>query len=329
MISPSKFYWSLALVAVLGATAFSTRADDADAWQLLPEAKVDGSGIFLSQIVVPATSSSAAHTSNVVLPHLRLAAAPSLGQTASLSRDQIITLARASFPELDTTNWTGPARVRVSRATRPLDASELARLLTETLQRDEVKDQGELELHLTHQLPAALIPEEGVTVKITELPSTGVGPNFIIHCELWNGSEHVSDWSVAAQAHVWRDIPVADAPLSRGILLKDAPISLQRRDVLLFRDACTNFPTDDTSLEISENIAAGLPVLNRAIRTRPAVLRGRLVDGIFQQGALTIALKVEPLEDGLPGQTIRIRNPKTNRELYGKVKNDQTILITL
>ena len=74
---------------------------------------------------------------------------------------------------------------------------------------------------------------------------------------------------------------------------------------------------------------AGRLVLGRLGDAPVAVLRGRLVDGVFQQGALTIALKVEPLEDGLPGQTIRIRNPKTNHELYGKVKNDQTILITL
>jgi flagella basal body P-ring formation protein FlgA len=205
----------------------------------------------------------------------------------------------------------------------------MARLLTEALQREQVKDQGELELHLTHSLPPALIPDEGVSVKITELPSTGVGPNFIVRCELWNGSEHVSDWSVAAQAQVWRDVPVADAPLTRGELLKDAPVSLQRRDVLKFRDACTNFPTDDPSLEITETVPAGTPLLNRSIRLRPAVQRGRVVDGIYQDGSLTIALKVEPLEDGLPGQTIRIRNPKTNRELYGKVKNEQTILISL
>lgn len=316
---------------LLAAAGFAPglRADDVTIWQLLPDAKVDGSGIFLSQLVVPAPSSSAVHSSSVVLPHIRLAAAPTLGQTVSFSRGQIIALAQNAMPELATTNWSGPERVRVSRAMRPLTETEMARLLTEALQREQVKDLGELELHLTHLLPPALIPDEGVTVKITELPSTGVGPNFIVRCELWNGAEHVSDWSVAAQAQVWRDVPVADAPLTRGELLKDAPVSLQRRDVLLFREVCTNFPTDDPSLEITETVPAGTPLLSRSIRVRPAVVRGRVVDGIYQDGSLTIALKVEPLEDGLPGQTIRIRNPRTNRELYGKVKNEQTILITL
>jgi flagella basal body P-ring formation protein FlgA len=62
---------------------------------------------------------------------------------------------------------------------------------------------------------------------------------------------------------------------------------------------------------------------------RPIIQRGQVVEGIFVEGALTISLKVETLEDGLLGQTIRIRNPKTKRELHGKVQNDQTVFIAL
>jgi flagella basal body P-ring formation protein FlgA len=325
----SNFLLSCLLALSCVGVAPAVHADDVETWELQPDIKVDSSGIFLSQVVVPAPSSSAVHSSTVVLPHIRLAPAPTLGQTASFSRDQILALAQKIVPDFAITNWSGPERVRVSRATHRLTDSEFTQLLIDTLQREQIKNLGQLELQLTHPLPPALVPDEGVALKVTELPSAGVGPNFIVRCELWNGSEHVSDWTVAAQARVWRDVPVADAPLSRGQLLKDAPVSLQRRDVLTFRDVCTNFPTDDPGIELAETVPAGTPLLNRAIRVRPAIMRGRMVDGVFQQGSLTIDLKVEPLEDGLPGQTIRIRNPKTNRELYGKVKNEQTILIAL
>jgi flagella basal body P-ring formation protein FlgA len=90
-----------------------------------------------------------------------------------------------------------------------------------------------------------------------------------------------------------------------------------------------NFPPTDDSLEISENVQSEMPLLNRAVRVRPAILRGRIVEGLFQDGTLSISLKVETLEDGLVGQTVRVRNPKTKRELYGKVQNDQTVLISL
>jgi flagella basal body P-ring formation protein FlgA len=38
---------------------------------------------------------------------------------------------------------------------------------------------------------------------------------------------------------------------------------------------------------------------------------------------------VEILEDGLPGQTVRIRNLKSKREFRGKVQNEETIHVTL
>ena len=62
---------------------------------------------------------------------------------------------------------------------------------------------------------------------------------------------------------------------------------------------------------------------------RPVVQRGQFVDGLVRDGALNIALKVEVLADGLPGQTVRVRNPKTKREFYAKVQDEQTVVISL
>jgi flagella basal body P-ring formation protein FlgA len=104
---------------------------------------------------------------------------------------------------------------------------------------------------------------------------------------------------------------------------------MERRDALALREVVLQISKDDNSLALVENVSAGLPVPNRAVRPRPVLKRGQLADGIFEQGSLTISLKVEILEDGLLGQTIRVRNPKTRRELTGKVQNEETVRITL
>ena len=62
---------------------------------------------------------------------------------------------------------------------------------------------------------------------------------------------------------------------------------------------------------------------------KPVVQRGQFVDGLVRDGSLNIALKVEVLADGLPGQTVRVRNPKTKREFYAKVQDEQTVVINL
>jgi flagella basal body P-ring formation protein FlgA len=84
-----------------------------------------------------------------------------------------------------------------------------------------------------------------------------------------------------------------------------------------------------SSLELTENIQEGAHLLSRSVKIRPSIRRGELVEAILQDGALSVSLRVEVLEDGLPGQLVRIRNPQSKRELRGKVQNEQTILIAL
>ncbi len=297
-------------------------AGEPEVWQLLPRAQVDSSGIFLNQLVIPPATSAA-------LPQIRLAPAPNLGQTASFSREQITELVRQHNPELFTSNWSGATQIRVSRRTRQFIDSDMIDLLTATLQREVVKDRGELELHLARPWVPLPVPDEPLTLKVFDTPANGIVPNCVIRCELWNGKERVGDWQLAVQASVWREIPVAHSALTRGQLLKDADITMERRDVLVQRDAYLNFSRADDSLQLAENIPSGSPVLNRSIRIRPIIQRGQMVEGLYQDGSLSISLKVETLEDGLPGQTVRVRNPKTKRELYGKVQNEQTVLIAL
>ena len=82
-------------------------------------------------------------------------------------------------------------------------------------------------------------------------------------------------------------------------------------------------------LELVEPVAAGQPLLARSIRPRPVVQRGQMVEGLVRDGALQINMRVEVLADGLPGQIVRVRNPKTRREFYAKVQDEQTVIINL
>ncbi len=290
-------------------------------WQLRPQAQVDGSGIFLDQLFVPNPA--------LVLPHIRLAPPPAAGQAASFSRTQLIELAQNNYSGLPTTNWSGATQVRVSRRTRQFTDSDITELLSSTLQRQFVKNEGELELHLTRPWNPVPVPDEPLTLKVYDVPATGLMPTFVVRCELWAGGERCAGWQLAVQAAVWREVPVAHSPLARGQLLRDADIGLERRDVLVLRDTLAKLPPADESIELAQNIPTGRPLLNHSIRVRPLIQRGRVVEAVYQNGTLSISLKVEALEDGALGQTVRVRNPKTKREIYGKVQNEQTVLLTL
>ena len=311
----------LLIGALISLVAVSAFADSPVARSLVATAQVDSSGVFIDQILAP--------IGDEALPHLRVAAAPTFGQQLLLSRAQIQDLLQKNAPDLVGTNWTGPGQVRVVRRTRLLEETEFKVLLTAKLQSETVKNKGELELRLSRAWSPVVVPDEPLTLRILDIPATGVGANFFVRLELLSGNELVNKSQLGLQARVWREVPVAQAPLKRGQSLLDAQISLERRDVLLQREALSTAALTDGSLELTEDMQSGQPLVARSVRIRPVVLRGNVVDGVIQDGAMSISLKVEALEDGLPGQTVRVRNPKTKREFSGKVQNEQTIIIIL
>jgi flagellar basal body P-ring formation protein FlgA len=87
--------------------------------------------------------------------------------------------------------------------------------------------------------------------------------------------------------------------------------------------------SSDQSLEFSESLQPGAPILARVVRPRTVVHRGQSIAAMVQDGALMITLKVEALEDGAAGQVIRVRNPISRRDLRGKVLDEQNVLVSL
>lgn len=304
----------------LGLVWSAAAAEETPGRLLLPAVQVDATGIYFDQLVAGPSAD---------VPHLRLAPAPSAGRILSFTPVQINELLQQAAPELVSTNWSGAKNIKISRRTRALTEAEIKDLLTASLQQSTVKDRGELELRFTRPVPTTVVIDEPLTVKILDLPTAGVTANFVARFELRAGEEVAGTWQLPVQARIWRELYVAGAPLKRGQLLRDADLSCERRDLLTTRDGLTEIDLENPALELGENIPAGIPLTTRSLRLRAIVHRGKVADAIINDGGMRLSVKVEILEDGLPGQTIRVRNLKSKREFRGKVENEETIHVTL
>jgi len=316
----------LLLLPSLSLTAALTvaMAGEPPEWQLRPATSVDATGIHLDQIIADSSQQTV-----ISLPHLQLAPAPAAGQMLTLTRAQITDLLQKTAPELATTNWRGAASIRITRRTRPLDEITLKTLLTAALQNEFVKEKGELELRFTRPWTAVSVVDEPLTVRIVDLPMLGVTPNFIVRFELRAREEILGTWQLPLAAKIWREVWVAGSHLQRGQSVLEADLVRERRDVLALRDPLVAMELDRPTLEIAENLPTGTALAVRSIRQRPVIRRGKQAEAVVRDGFMTLSVKVEALEDGLPGQTIRVRNVKSKREFRGKVQNEETIHITL
>lgn len=306
--------------ALLWVAPIFSQVTERASWPLVAQATVDSQGIFLKNLVAPSYTQP--------LPTIRLADAPAWGRITILTRSQISELVAKEAPDLAAV-WSGPERVRVIRRNRMLDETEMKQMLTATLQSEHVRERGELELRFARPWTAIQAPDEALTLHVLDLPNSGVTPNFIARCELRAGDEVVGNWQINVNAKIWRDVYAARSALLRGQSLTSADIGLERRDLLSVRDAITSLPADLSSYDIAENLSGGALITARSLKQRPIIRRGKTVDALVQDGKLQIVVKVEALEDGLPGQFVRVRNIKSRREFRGKVQDEQTIAVAL
>lgn len=308
----------LLLLVMLFLVVFVLQAFPAE-WTLANEARVDSQGVLLSDLV----------KADDALPPVRLADAPEVGKTLVLTRAQIVSALRQASSDLSTTNWAGANQIRISRRLRRLDEAELLVTLTATLQTEVVKDRGQLELKLTRPWPAVSIPDEPFTLKLTEHSANGIAARSLLRFELRGERETFGTWTVSADAKVWREIWVARSPITRGTSVRDADLVRERRDVLTIYQAVANIVPEEDACELGESVAAGSPLFARMLRLRPVIRRGKLVDALVRDGGLNITVRVEALDDGAPGQQVRVRNLKSKREFRGKVQDEQTVIVSL
>jgi flagella basal body P-ring formation protein FlgA len=296
-------------------------AGQTNVWRVLSVAQSDESGVYLDQIV--------ASDSGANVPHLRLAGSPSAGRVLTLARSQIMELLKQQ-PDIDFSGaLTGADIVKVSRRMRKLEETELRELMSATLQKDVVRERGELELQFTRPWAPLTIPDDPVRLRISDLPLSGISGNFIARFEISAGNAVIGNWNMSVQARVWREIWVTKGGASRGQLVRDADLALERRDVLTIKEELAVLDPEDTRRELARNAPAGSPIYARMLRLRPVVHRGQIVEAFVEDGALQIGAKVEVLEDGVPGQFVRVRNVQSRREFKGKVKDEETVLVVL
>jgi flagellar basal body P-ring formation protein FlgA len=306
-----------------GAFVHGLPAQDSSAWLLKTNAVVTSRGIYLADVAIP--------PAGITVPHVRIADAPAFGSSLTWQPAQVNLLVTEAMQVNPGTNWLGSPRVLISRNARTLTESGVQELLTEKLTADYLSQGGELELRLVRKWTEVPIPDEPLVVKLSQLPAQGVMQSFSVRLELANDREKLGSWQIPVRASLWKDVWVAQRNLKRGEVLQPGDLGRERRDVLVSRNHIEADTLDVavSEWEVAENLNSGGPLNRWSVRRKPVVYRGQLADALVHNGSLTISLKVQVLEDAIPGQPVRVRNPNTKRELQGKVNHDQTISIQL
>jgi flagella basal body P-ring formation protein FlgA len=111
--------------------------------------------------------------------------------------------------------------------------------------------------------------------------------------------------------------------------LNQVDLTKERRDVINVRQSLWQGKKADSTFCLAQGISSGSLIYDRHVKLTPVVKRGQIVDAFVQVRSLTIRLKAEVLEDGAPGEIVRMRNLQTKKEIRGVVINEKFIKVRL
>lgn len=299
--------------------AASTAMAGTNAPSLRPVVQVQGGGVLAADLLEGVGS----------LPRVVVTNSPAPGSSLLVSREAVA----AALSDAGVTNvastWAGPQAVRVVRRMRDLDENEVRNVLAAELQRLYARDRGEVELRLSRPWRPVQVADENYEVRLLDVPPQGLSALMTLRFQLRAGSEVLGEWQQPVAVRLWAEVVVAASPVRRGLVLPEADLTQERRDLLASRDALAKLPQNAADWEFAESVNAGMPLTKRSLRLRAVVIRGRQVDAVVRSGLMEISTKVEALEDGIPGQTIRVRNVRSRKELRARVEGEDLVVVNL
>jgi len=224
------------------------------------------------------------------------------------------------------------AATALTAAPKPeqLPVSDLGRMLESELKALLLpKKSGELELVPTRPLPAISVPaSKALQIRILYHPGTPMAymrVRFSLHTE----DEQLGEWTVYYRAKLYQNVWVARSPSQSKKTLDQVDLAIERRDVINVRQLLWRGKKADSKFCLSQGVSSGSLIYDRHVKLTPVVKRGQVADAFVQIRSLTVRLKVEVLEDGAPGETVRIRNLQTKKEIRGVVINEKFIRVSI
>ena len=212
-------------------------------------------------------------------------------------------------------------------ATRQVSDAELlpkiGKALTEAM---SIKD-GELLLESTRPLPKVTVPNDAVVrVNILAIPPTGPQAFMRAQYEVLLDDQRAGVWIGFFRAQLIREVWITQAVANRHMTLDEVPLARKKVNVISLRTGVWEGKPEDT-LRLTQAIGAGMVLQPRHVQRKPVVFRNQMIQGTYQLRALSIRMEVLALEDGAPGDFIRVRNKRSSKELRGLVIDPSTVRI--
>lgn len=138
-------------------------------------------------------------------------------------------------------------------------------------------------------------------------------------------------WSirVPVKVHHYKMIAVATEPLPKGHLLSHADINMVKQDVGQIADGYFSSPDKIVGLVLQRNISAGNVIKKNMLKEPTLIHKGETVRMVLQTEGFSIESTGVAQNDGAKGQTIAVKNSRSNRVVEAVVQEPGVAVIPM
>jgi len=184
---------------------------------------------------------------------------------------------------------------------------------------DQYELEGELLLFPLRSLSTLRFVGEWVEVRFEGLASRTLRANLQVHYRILVDGQTVRRMTLLLRLEHWVEVWQARESFEREDRVSLAKLESKAIETLQRRTAAISATEDLSQYEFARPVSAGTALSWRHLTPRLAV----------RQGALSVSLKAQALEDGKIGETIRLRNLQSRREFAAQVTAENVLQIQL
>ncbi|MBC7319932.1 flagellar basal body P-ring formation protein FlgA [bacterium] len=175
---------------------------------------------------------------------------------------------------------------------------------------------------LTEEIPSVVLPEGKLKVDVKQLSSAN-SKVLVVKVSFYVDDRYIKAVNLSFKSDVKRVVYSAKVYIPKGTVITEDMIQEKIVDSAIF--SAVERKEDIVGKVTTRIIYPGQIITSNTIVEPPLVSKNEEVEAIRRIGNLVISTKLIALQDGYFGQTIRLRNPSSYKEVLGTVVGKGTV----
>ena len=263
------------------------------------------------------------------LRQVLLGQAPPAGVERLLSKSTLITQLKHQGLWTPEIQFQGALQIRLMRASQRLEPQHMETVVRQALSRRLPQTTQPTSIRDIRGLSPVFVPPGPVQYEVT-VP----GRSLLRGSTPFTLTIQVAG-KVEKQLHGTATIVVAQEvvslvrPVAQGELITADAVSRTQVQVMQPLHQVATQPEDVIGKHARRSLAGNTPLSTQDVTTVHVVHRGDMVNIVLESPLIKVSTTGEVLEAGKPGDTIRVKNTSSNREVRAQVIDKQTVRIPL